>query len=146
VFRVGPCGTGPRVVWADIARRPTAVVLEACGFPTAIPLNTCYSIRTPDRQTALLVAAVLNSTWCAAIARVSADEARGGYRRINVRLASGFPIPAAGPATDDLISLSAQAHERNDPVLDDLDTAVARAYGLSAGTQRVLRALATYRS
>ncbi len=141
LFRVRPVD-GNRVVWADIARRPAAAVLEASGVPRAIPLNTCYTARTPDRGTALLIAAVLNSVWSAALAHVTADEARGGYRRINLRVAGAFPIPPSGTATDALISLSTQAHEHNDVAAGDLDDAVAEAFHLPAAVRRSIRNLA----
>jgi hypothetical protein len=142
LFRVRPENDGNRVVWPDIARRPTAAVLEACGLPRAVPLNSCYTVCTPDRETALLIAGVFNSVWCHALASVTADEARGGYRRINLRVASGFPIPPSKPATESVISLSARAHEHGDINAVDLDDAVAAAFDLPAGIRRTLRALA----
>jgi hypothetical protein len=132
------------VVWKDIARRPAAAVLDACGVPRAIPLNTCYTVSISDGDVALTVAAVFNSTWCSALARVTADEAQAGYRRINARVASGFPVPVAGPSTNHLVSLSRRAHESGDVDPGELDEAVADAFGLSAGVRRTLRTLATH--
>jgi hypothetical protein len=129
-------------VWPDIARRPTAAVLEICGLPRAVPLNSCYTVGTADRETALLIAGVFNSVWCDALASVTADEARGGYRRINLRVASGLPIPPSCPATESIIALSARAHEHTDFKAADLDDAVASAFDLPADSRRILRALA----
>jgi hypothetical protein len=130
------------VVWRDIARRPAAAALDACGVPRAVPLNTCYTVTIGDSDTALAVAAVFNSIWCAALARVTADEAQAGYRRINARVASAFPIPLPGAATDRLVSLSRLAHEHAAADPDDLDDAVAEALDLPVGCRDSLRKLA----
>ncbi len=143
LFRVHPENGAFRIVWADIARQPSAVVLEEAGLPRAIPLNTCYHACTARRETALIIAAVFNSTWCRVLAWYSADELRGGYRRINHRTAGTFPIPVPGPFADALTSISAAAHEHNHFDPDHLDQAVADALGLSAPIQRTLRELAT---
>ncbi|MBI4502773.1 MAG: N-6 DNA methylase [Gemmatimonadetes bacterium] len=145
LFRTPARPSGCRMVWSDIARRPVAALLEACGVPRAVPLNTCYTLGTGDRDTALAIAAVFNSVWCAALARVTADEARGGYRRINVRVAAAFPVPPFGPGTLRLASLSASAHERTDVSADDLDEAVADAFDLPAAVRQTLRSLAAHR-
>jgi hypothetical protein len=144
IFRL-PHPAACRVFWPDLCRRPVAAVLESCGVPGAIPLNTCYTLGSEDRDTALVVAAVFNSVWCAALARVSADEARGGYRRINLRMAGSFPIPPFGASAPPLASLSAAAHEGNGVSADDLDDAVADAFGLSRSVRRILRSIAANR-
>ena len=145
LFRIPADSRGCRLVWSDIARRPAAALLEACGVPRAVPLNTCYTLATGDRDTALVMAAVFNSVWCAALARVTADEARGGYRRINVRVAAAFPVPPLGAATRHLASLSASAHERTGVSADDLDDAVADAFDLPSSVRQTLRSLAANR-
>ena len=142
LFRVKPTSTGSCVVWSDISRRPSALVLDEGGGRCAVPLNTCYTLSTSECATALVITAVFNSTWGAALARVAADEARGGYRRINVRLVEAFPVPPTGPAYDRLATLSAAAHTTADVALDDLDDAVAEALGLSPTVRQQLRHLA----
>jgi len=142
LFRIPARPSDFRLVWPDIARRPAAAMLEACGLPQAIPVNTCYTLGTGDRDTALMIAAVLNSVWCAALASLTADEARGGYRRINGRVAGAFPVPLFEPATHRLATLSASAHERAGISADDLDDAVADAFDLPPAVRRTLRALA----
>jgi len=141
VFRTGPAVRGNRVVWPDIARRPRAVALDETDAGHAVPLNTCYVAPAPDRDAALVAAAVLNSSWSAALTAVTADEARGGYRRINARVASAIPIPADGRCRTALAELSASAH-RGEQVDDtELDEAVADALALSVRARRTLRRL-----
>ena len=144
VFRTGPALSPWRVAWSDLARRPQAVLLEAVGLARAIPLNTCYVAAAPDRATGLLVAAVLNSTWAAAFVGVSADEARGGYRRVNARVVSRLPMPAKGPLTDTIIRLAADAHNGCTVDRAALDETLADAWGLGAADRAALRSLAVY--
>jgi hypothetical protein len=132
---------GWRVVWPDIARRPAAIVLECTAATHAVPLNTCYVARAPDRVTALAVAAVLNSTWAHAAALATADEARGGYRRINARVTGRLPVPPDA-ARAVLAPLAAAAHENRHVHQDQLDEAVAEALGLSSTHCDLLRRLA----
>lgn len=131
-----------RVVWRDIARIPQAVALEETAWAAAIPLNTCYVLSVRDRAAALAVTAVLNSTWATAVAAVMADEAQGGYRRINARLAGRLPVPETSTAREQLAELSLLAHQRADVSDRDIDEAVADSLGLDAATRDTLRALA----
>jgi hypothetical protein len=144
LFRTGPATAAWRVAWSDLARRPQAVLLEAAGHARAIPLNTCYVAAAPDRPTGLLVAAVLNSTWAAAFVHVSADEARGGYRRVNARVVSRLPLPVPCSATDTVIRLSADAHNGRPLDCSALDEALADALGLAQSDRVALRALAQH--
>jgi hypothetical protein len=89
-----------------------------------------------------VAAAVLNSTWATAAALVTADEARGGYRRINARVAGRIPIPRTGSAVTELRGLSVAAHDGTLPDQDELDDAVAEALHLTAATRDALRRLA----
>jgi len=140
VFRTGPALAPHRVTWPDIARRPRAVTLAASGAPDAIPLNTCYIYAAPDREGALAAAAVLNSTWAEAYVRAHADEARGGYRRINARVTGAIPVPDAGSSRTALCDLSLLAHQSPRHVTrQDLDAAVARALSLTERVQERLR-------
>lgn len=145
LFRVRPALAANRIVWPDIARGPAAVALDETPLAHAIPLNTCYVAPAPDRDTAFVVTAVLNSTWARAAALAVADEARGGYRRINARVAGAMPVPPAGPATTELRGLSFAAHDGTLPAQDELDDAVAEALRLTAATREALRHLAQNR-
>jgi hypothetical protein len=142
VFRVAASIATHRVVWADIARYPRAVALDETDASQAIPLNTCYVVAAPDRECALAIAATLNSRWARAQVLVSADEARGGYRRINARVASQIPIPLAGAQRTALAELSLWAHTHPNVAHEDLDDAVAEALDLSVRTRKVLCSLA----
>jgi len=141
LFRLRAVSAKHRVVWSDIARRPRSVALDATAHGATVPLNTCYVAPTPDDQTALVLAAVLNSTWAAAFISATADEARGQYRRINARAVSRIPVPPAGATRVTLAELSRRAH-REDVDREDVDAAVADALGLSPATRRALRSLA----
>ncbi len=142
IFRTAGATPGWRVVWPDISRRPMAAVLEATAAAAAVPLNTCYVVRAPDRTTALAMAAVFNSTWAHAAALAIADEARGGYRRINARVAGWLPVPADA-ARSHLAALSAAAHHHHYDQ-DELDDAVAEAFGLSRCHRDTLQRLAAH--
>ena len=138
VFRLRAGLAGHRVVWPDIALHPSAVALEETDLAAAVPLNTCYVTHTPDRATALTVAMILNTTWARAIALATADEARGGYRRINARVAGQMPVPA-GPTRSALAAFGAAAHRNRHADQDQLDDAVGDALGLPAASRDLLR-------
>lgn len=139
VFRRGAAYAPHRVAWPDLVRRPVAAYLEATAHADAVPLNTCYVCAPPDRDSALLVAAVLNTTWVHALVRATADEARNGYRRLNARVAGHVPIPYGGSATDAVIELSQQEHHGDTVPRDDMDEAVADAFALCTATRSALR-------
>jgi hypothetical protein len=129
LFRTGAALRPHRVVWADIARVPAAVALDESAA-AALPLNTCYVANLPDRETALAFAAVLNSSWALALIHATADEARGGYRRVNARVAGLVPVPKPGPHLQPLIAIATNAHESRHVRQSDLDAAVAAALDL----------------
>jgi hypothetical protein len=141
LFRLAAATGRWRVVWADIARTPRAVALDEI-LPDALPLNTCYVAACPDRDTALLVAAVLNSTWARVLLAATADEAQNGYRRLNARVMSAVPIPPAGAARDRVVALSRAAHHHGRVFQPDLDGAVADALDLAADVRTALARLA----
>ncbi len=143
LFRVKGALASHRVVWPDIARRPRAVALDQTAGSRAIPLNTCYISPAPDRDTALVVTAILNSTWSMMLCQATADEARGGYRRINAHVAAQIPVPQTGPRYQDLVHLSHLLHQRDHVSDEDLDEAVAEALSISTRSRRVIGSLAT---
>jgi len=83
--------SGPRVVWADIGKRPRAAILAA-GDPS-VPLNTCYVARCPHIDDALALAALLNSSLAAAWLGTIAEPARGGFKRYLGWTMSLLPVP-----------------------------------------------------
>src|SRR5207244_11347271 len=80
-----------RVLWPDLARRLAAVVPD----PEIVPLNTVYGIATRTADDAHALAALFNSRWLTALARLRADPARGGFRRFNARVVRELPVAAA---------------------------------------------------
>src|SRR5439155_276204 len=89
VFRTALADAPHRVIWPDLARRLAAVVPDG----GVVPLNTVYGIATRSRDDAYALAALFNSRWLTALARLYADPARGGFRRFNARVVRGLPIP-----------------------------------------------------
>ncbi|HKI96778.1 MAG TPA: DNA methyltransferase [Gemmatimonadales bacterium] len=140
LFRLRAARPRHRVVWRDIARRPAAVALPEDA--DSIPLNSCYVLIAPDAETAHVVTATLNATWSAVTVRALADEARGGYRRINATVASRLPVPTPSPARDRLAAFGADAHASNAFDQDTLDELVADALRLPRAVRRELAALA----
>jgi hypothetical protein len=101
LFRVESSDSAtPRVVWADIGKRPTAAVVPAGD--DLVALNTCYLVRCPTDADAFALAAILNSDVAAAWLSVLAEPARGGYRRYLGWTMSLLPLP--------LEWISARAH------------------------------------
>jgi hypothetical protein len=143
LFRTAPAFLHHRVAWSDISAAPTAVAIDEID-PSIVPLNTCYVAAFPDRASALAATAVLNSTWASAYVRVTADEARGGYRRCNARVIGRIPLPPPG-RVQALAHLGHHAHHQSDVGTDQIDAAVAEALGLSERVQAALRSLAAHR-
>jgi hypothetical protein len=141
LFRVRAGIMPNRVVWADVARTATAAVL-AYAAPDAVPINTCYVSAAPDDESALAIAATINSAWGRVLVHAVADEARGGYRRFNARAVGRVPVPVAGAARRRLAALARSAHTTHDVDTHEIDEAVADALGLSREVRATLRALA----
>lgn len=92
LFRTeGALSDRPRVVWADIGKRPRAAVLRAGDH--AVPLNTCYVVSCREEAEAWSLAAILNSDLAAAWLNVVAEPARGGYHRYLAWTMSLLPLP-----------------------------------------------------
>jgi hypothetical protein len=127
LFRTGLGCAAHRVVWPDLGRRLAAAV----PAPELVPLNTVYGIATRDRADAAALAALLNSCWLTALARLVADPARGGFRRFNARVVRGLPIPPRDAATWAELT---RRGERCEPA-DDL---VADAFQLDGTDRRAL--------
>ena len=127
LFRTG-LGLAPyRVLWADLARELAAVVPS----PDIVPLNTVYGVATRTADDAHALAALLNTRWCTALARLAADPARGGFRRFNARVVAGLPLPAADSPT--WCALTEHGRRR-----EPADALAAELYRLDANDRRVL--------
>ena len=126
LFRTGLAFATHRVIWPDLGRRLSA----ALPAPDGVPLNTVYGIATRDAAEAAALAALFNSCWLTALARLVADPARGGFRRFNARVVRGLPVPAAGSAVWAELARRGQRCESADDLIADafeLDGADRRA-------------------
>lgn len=130
LFRLaGADHSRPRVVWADVARAPRALVLEP-GDRT-VPLNSCYVIPCGDGDDAHALAALLNSALAAAWLALLAEPARGGYRRFLAWTVSLLPLPAHwARERGALAALGRSGAAGAPPDAETLLRAVVRAYGL----------------
>jgi hypothetical protein len=127
----------PRVVWADIDRRPSAAFLPA-GDPTA-PLNSCYvSVCVTDAD-ALALVTLLNSPLAAAWLSALAEPARGGYRRFMGWTLALLPLPVRWREARTLLApLAAAAHAGSIPTDADLLAAACSAYEVDERCMRPL--------
>ena len=119
----------PRVIWADMGKRPRAAVLEKGD--DSVPLNTCYVIRCRDHREALTLAAILNSDVAAAWLNLFAEPARGGYHRYLGWTLALLPLPRDWTAA--CAALPEMAHHAMAGRTDSraLLEAVLSAYGVS---------------
>jgi hypothetical protein len=131
LFRVALADAPHRVIWPDLARRLAAVVPDA----GVVPLNTVYGIVTRGADDAYALAALFNSRWLTALARLSADPARGGFRRFNARVVGGLPLPPANPAYWRALADQGRANASDDDAIADM-------YQLEAADRRALDASA----
>ena len=129
LFRTALAFAPCRVVWPDLARRLAAVVLD----PELVPLNTVYGIATRDADDAYALAALFNSRWLTALARLHADPARGGFRRFNARVVRGLPLPPTSPPAWRALADQGRRGESDDDAIADL-------YQLDAADRRALAA------
>ena len=127
LFRTALAFAPHRVIWRDLGRRLTAAVPDSA----VVPLNTAYGIATLNAADAAALAALFNTRWLTALARLVADPARGGFRRFNARVVSNLPIP---PADSSLWPALAE-HGRHCEPADDL---VADAFELDQADRRAL--------
>lgn len=119
----------PRVVWADVAKRPRAAVLDI-GDPS-VPLNTCYVARCGTRAEAYSLAAILNSDIAAAWLALVAEPARGGYHRYLGWTMALLPMPRDWSRACESLAAIAIAHTNGRGDSQELSDAVLRAYGVS---------------
>lgn len=149
LFRLGPDSLGHRVAWRDLAPR-----LEAAWLPPRssvggldrplVPLNTVYFVPC-ERQTALLLAALLNALPARVFTRSIAERAKDAHFRFFAWTVEALPVPRLEPRTaeqHELIRIAEAAHaggglQRDG--MDELDDRVARLYGLGRAATRALR-------
>ncbi len=131
LFRTALADAPHRVCWPDLARALAAVVPS----PEAVPLNTVYGIATRGAEDAHALAALLNSRWYTALARLRADPARGGFRRFNAGVVRELPVPPAGAPAWERLAVLGRNRQTDDEVVADLlglDIADRRALDRSA--------------
>ena len=143
VFRLTEETLGPKVAWHDLSDTLRAVALPATArFDGAarelIPLNTVYFLPTPERETALLLAGLLNSLPVRTFARAVAERAKDARFRFFAWTVSTLPLPigwADHESTREVRAVSHQAHRDRGirPAAQRrLDRAAAALYGLDA--------------
>jgi hypothetical protein len=139
VFRARPAIARYRVVWADLARRLTALSFTTRRDLDRIPLNSCYVAPMRNAAEADALAGWLNSTWIRATARLGAVPASGGFARYNAQAVARLPLPSSA-LTDRGLARLARAARSGTTVQEQLDEIVARHLGLSSLAQGALRA------
>jgi len=127
LFRTEAARSGsPRVIWADVGKRPRAAVLAPDN--NAVPLNSCYAVRCTDEHEALALAAILNSDIAAAWLNLIAEPARGGYHRYLGWTLALLPLPRDWTAARATLPAVARAVMDGEADSADLLDAVLTAY------------------
>ena len=133
LFRTRLAVARHRVIWADLARELEAAVAP----PEVVPLNTVYGIATPAEDDAHALAALLNTRWCTALARLAANPARGDCRRFTAAVVGRLPLPETDGAVWRALAEHGRRHEPADALVADL-------YRLDQAERRALVALAPH--
>jgi hypothetical protein len=141
LFRTRGAMAPHRVVWPDLAPRLEAAALTGAGHAALVPLNTCYVLTAPDGDTAILMAALLNSTWLRALACIRAPMAASGFRRFNAAVIEALPLPPE--ALDDTRLRQVASTDRSAYDIQALDQRLARLLGLTREEQDALAATVT---
>ena len=141
LFRTRAASARHRVIWSDLARRLEAAALIGRDGLGLIPLNTCYVMPVPDAETALRLAAWLNSTWCAAAALATADSAAGGFARFNARVVAALPCPDRVTTDTALLELG-RLGARHTLAQETLDDCCAELLALTSAERAALAGLA----
>jgi hypothetical protein len=120
LFRTAGAVGRARVIWADLARRLTAVPLTD-ERSRLVPLNTCYVAVLAQPEQAWALAAWLNSTWIRIAAHLTASPAAGGFARFTSAVVSALPLPDTVLDDGELTTLAraAAAGQLDQEELDD---------------------------
>ncbi len=134
LFRLeGTSPLKPRVVWADMGRAPSALVLNP-GDPT-VALNSCYVLACRDLMDAFTFAAWLNSPLAAAWLSVVAEPARGGYHRYMAWTVGRLPVPRDWARAREVLGPLGERASRGERVgPSELVDAAVRAFRVRAST------------
>ena len=68
----------------------------------------------------MALAALFNTRWLTALARLVADPARGGFRRFNARVVRGLPIPPTGSPVWEQLARRGTCRESADELIADV--------------------------
>jgi hypothetical protein len=136
----------PKLAWHDLANTLKAVVLppRASCLGTSrplIPLNTVYFIPLDDAD-AHLLAACFNSLPLRVFARALAERAKDAHFRFFACTVSQLPLPRGWRVAASLRDISVRAHNERTITADaqhELDSVIARMFGLSAAQLQALR-------
>jgi methylase of polypeptide subunit release factors len=141
---VQPEHVGIKVAWKDLSRGVAAAVLpdvvhiDDAPYPL-VPNQTLYSIDAVSLDEAYVIAAILNSTVAGALLVCVAERAKDEHFRYFGRTIAALPFPDVHPEWDLLVRLSRRAHQDAD-VINEIEEAVCRLYGVEAGELATLRA------
>jgi hypothetical protein len=129
-----------RIVWSDVARdlRVAAIAptVRTCGADRPlVPLNTVYFAPVPDRATALLLSAYLNSLPLRTFARAIAERAKDAHFRFFAWTVAMLPLPAGwrSRSAAALIRIAQSAHDEgslDEAATHELDRIVGESFGL----------------
>jgi hypothetical protein len=120
LFRTEGARNGrPRVVWADVGRRPRAAILFAGD--ESVALNSCYIARCRDDRDAFALAALLNGPVAGAWLNALAEPARGGYRRYLGWTMALLPLPIDWTRARDALAPLGEAAVRTRRAPSDAD-------------------------
>ena len=143
---VRPEHVGIKVAWKDLSRGVAAAVLPDVVnvHDQAIPLipnQTLYSLDAVTLDEAYVLAAILNSTIAGALLVSVAERAKDAHYRYFGRTVAALPLPdVQQPEWERLVRLSRRAHRGVD-VSGEIDSVVARLYGVGEDELAVLREL-----
>lgn len=141
---VKPEHVGIKVAWKDLSRGMAAAVLpdvvhvDGQALPL-IPNQTLYALDATTLDEAYVITAILNSTIAGALLVCVAERAKDAHYRYFGRTVAALPFPNAAAEYDRLLRLGRKAWRGSD-VMDEIDAAVARLYGVTADELAALRA------
>jgi hypothetical protein len=143
---VRPEHAGIKVVWKDVARGLSAVVIpdrvhcEGSDF-TIVPNQTLYGLEADCLDEAYGFAALLNSSIVGALVIPFAEPAKDHHYRYFGRTISAVPLPPIArrsPEWRQLVRLSRRAHAGVE-IGSALDALVASIYGVDGREEAILR-------
>ncbi|HEX8410257.1 MAG TPA: N-6 DNA methylase [Thermoanaerobaculia bacterium] len=140
---VKPEHVGIKVAWKDLSRGMAAAVLpdvvhiDEQALPL-IPNQTLYALDATTLDEAYVITAILNSTIAGALLVCVAERAKDAHYRYFGRTVAALPFPNPAAEYDRLLRLGRRAWRGTD-VMEDIDAAVARLYGVAPDELATLR-------